>query len=116
MHDLAKYYERDSKINCYRIDGTKNEIEHPMVRILGFPAIYLFPAKAKKDMALEYDGDRSKSQEIYNWVKSHRSFPDEMQNLLLYDNASETTVDIDTDHHNEARVNIEGDVIDREMT
>lgn len=120
VHDLAKYYERDSKIRCYRIDGTKNEVEHPAVRILGFPAIYLFPAKTKKEVAFEYEGDRSKSQEIYDWVKSHRSYPDEMQNLLLYDEIgiNENSRDgLGSSHLNdEARIDIEGEVMGRERT
>ncbi|KAJ1426710.1 hypothetical protein B484DRAFT_450583, partial [Ochromonadaceae sp. CCMP2298] len=43
-------------VTLYRIDGTKNEILHPGVRIIGYPTMYLFPLSGG---AIEYDGERT---------------------------------------------------------
>ncbi len=43
-----------------RIDGSKNEVSHPGVRVVGFPSIYFFPAYNKLQ-AIKYNGERTTS-------------------------------------------------------
>ena len=46
------------QIRFVRIDGSKNEIDHPAVRLRGFPSVFLFRASDKLN-PIEYDGDRT---------------------------------------------------------
>jgi len=46
------------QVRFARIDGSKNEIDHPAVRLRGFPSVFLFRA-ADKLNPIEYDGDRT---------------------------------------------------------
>ena len=55
----------------YRIDGTKNDIAHAGVRIVGYPTLYLFPAQDKQN-PIEYDGERS-TEALLEFVQSFRS-------------------------------------------
>ena len=48
----------DRHISFIRIDGSKNEIDHPAIRVRGYPSIFLFKA-FEKDQPIEYDGVRS---------------------------------------------------------
>ena len=53
---LAKLYRRDENLRFYRIDGSRNEIDHDKVRVRGFPH-FLFPA-GDKESPVEYIGER----------------------------------------------------------
>ena len=55
----------------YRIDGTKNDIAHAGVRIVGYPTLYLFPAQDKQN-PIEYDGERS-TEALVEFIQSFRS-------------------------------------------
>ena len=55
----------------YRIDGTKNDIAHAGVRIVGYPTLYLFPAQDKQN-PIEYDGERS-TEALLEFIQSFRS-------------------------------------------
>jgi thiol-disulfide isomerase/thioredoxin len=71
IEDLAKLYRRDENLQFYRIDGSKNEIDHAGVRVRGFPALYLFPA-GEKDSPVEYLGERDAAS-IARFLKSFRT-------------------------------------------
>lgn len=58
--ELALHYSNDPGISFARIDGSKNEVDHPLVRIRGYPSIFLFPAHDKMN-PIEYDGERTVS-------------------------------------------------------
>lgn len=57
---LAVLYSHrpDTTVSLVRIDGTENEIDHPLIRVMGFPALYLIPWSDREN-PIEYDGDRS---------------------------------------------------------
>ena len=46
------------QIRFVRIDGSKNEIDHPAVRLRGFPSVFFFRASDKLN-PIEYYGDRT---------------------------------------------------------
>ena len=52
-------------------DGSKNEVSHPAVKVMGYPTIYLFPA-ADKQNPIEYDGERT-ADAIIDFVNNFRS-------------------------------------------
>ena len=60
MAELALQYRDDACLNFARIDGSKNEVDHPVVRVRGYPSIFLFPAFDKLN-PIEYDGERTVS-------------------------------------------------------
>lgn len=89
--EILKYYQDDSGIEFYRMDGAKNEIAYPGVSIRGFPTFYLFPAiinsspeSAEKVVIdtyqvyrrnpIEYDGERDVSA-IISFIDSFRTNP-----------------------------------------
>eukprot|EP00600_Ochromonadales_sp_CCMP1393_P007584 CAMPEP_0174973238 /NCGR_PEP_ID=MMETSP0004_2-20121128/11115_1 /TAXON_ID=420556 /ORGANISM="Ochromonas sp., Strain CCMP1393" /LENGTH=616 /DNA_ID=CAMNT_0016223633 /DNA_START=73 /DNA_END=1923 /DNA_ORIENTATION=- len=55
-------------VDVLRMDGTKNEILHPGVRVLGFPTMYFFPA-GRKEHPIEYDGERTTTA-ILHFIQS----------------------------------------------
>ena len=55
----------------YSVDGSKNEVSHPAVKIMGYPTIYLFPA-ADKQNPIEYDGERT-ADAIIDFINNFRS-------------------------------------------
>lgn len=55
----------------YSLDGSKNEVSHPAVKIMGYPTIYLFPA-ADKQNPIEYDGERT-ADAIIDFINNFRS-------------------------------------------
>lgn len=57
---------RDPSIKVYRMDGQKNEVDHPDVAIVGFPTIYYFHSNKK---AVLYEGERSLSA-LFKFVTS----------------------------------------------
>ena len=71
IEDLARLYRRDENLRFYRIDGSKNEIDHDGVRIRGFPTIYLFPA-GEKSSPIEYTGERDAAS-IAKFLKNFRT-------------------------------------------
>lgn len=71
IEELAKLYRRDDNLKFYRIDGSRNEIDHDKVRVRGFPALFLFPA-GDKDHPVEYVGERDAGS-IAKFLKSFRN-------------------------------------------
>ena len=71
VEELAKLYRRDENLRFYRIDGSRNEIDHDKVRVRGFPALFLFPA-GDKENPVEYIGERDASS-IAKFLKSFRN-------------------------------------------
>jgi len=71
--DVAKHFHEsgDKHFKLFRIDGAKNEVSHPGLRVLGFPAIYLFPALDKNN-PIEYDGDRT-VEALIDFITEFRS-------------------------------------------
>lgn len=47
ISDVALFYENDVSTIVAKIDVSKNEIDHPHVKIRGFPTLYLFKANDK---------------------------------------------------------------------
>lgn len=75
IEDLAKLYRRDDNLQFFRIDGSRNEIDHDKVRVRGFPAFFLFPAGDKAN-PVEYVGERdaaSLARFLKNFRKSENS-------------------------------------------
>jgi len=66
--DASDGLKNDASVAFVRIDATKNDIEHPRVRIEGYPTIYLFP-RGEKDEPIEFDGMRS-TENIIQFVQS----------------------------------------------
>ena len=64
-------YRKDDNLYFYRIDGSRNEIDHDKVRVRGFPALYLFPAGDKAN-PVEYVGERDASS-LARFLKNFRS-------------------------------------------
>lgn len=58
LAELAAQMIEEQHLKFVRIDGSKNEVAHPSVRLRGFPSIYLFRANDKAN-PIEYDGERS---------------------------------------------------------
>jgi thiol-disulfide isomerase/thioredoxin len=60
--DVAKVYEgKDfNHFKVFRIDGAKNEISHPglRLRVNGFPTLYFFPGNDRYN-PIEFDGERT---------------------------------------------------------
>lgn len=71
--ELATLYAHDKSIKVYRIDGSKNEIEFPVLRIRGYPTFYFF-SHHDKSHPIEYDGDRSVPI-IQSFIETHRQQP-----------------------------------------
>ena len=61
LQNLATFLNRNDSthnIKVVRVDNALNDVDHPAVRIAGFPTFYLFNAK-DRDNPIEYDGERS---------------------------------------------------------
>lgn len=70
MVELADHYREDSGVHFFRIDAQKNDIAHRQVKIVGLPAMYLFPAEDKRN-PLFFDSDRS-LQEFVDFIDQNR--------------------------------------------
>jgi hypothetical protein len=71
MSEVGKHYLEDPNFVVYRIDGTKNDIVHPRVRIVGYPTLYFFPGADKLNPS-EYDGNRT-VEAIVGFVQAFRT-------------------------------------------
>lgn len=54
----------------YRVDGTKNDIVHPRVKVVGYPTLYFFPAGDRLN-PIEYDGNRT-AEAIVAFIQAFR--------------------------------------------
>jgi thiol-disulfide isomerase/thioredoxin len=71
MSEVGKHYLEDPNFVVYRIDGTKNDIVHPRVRVVGYPTLYFFPGADKLNPS-EYDGNRT-VEAIVGFVQAFRT-------------------------------------------
>jgi thiol-disulfide isomerase/thioredoxin len=55
LHELAAHFSADKRFVFARIDGSKNEVLAPNVRIFDFPTFFMFPF-GNKTHPVEYDG------------------------------------------------------------
>lgn len=98
-------YALDLAANCWLsheiffLDGSKNEVSHPAVKIMGYPTIYLFPA-ADKQNPIEYDGERT-ADAIIDFINNFRSIggtsereSNEYQSVELVDNTATENTEI----------------------
>ena len=101
-------YALDLAANCwlsheiFSLDGSKNEVSHPAVKIMGYPTIYLFPA-ADKQNPIEYDGERT-ADAIIDFINNFRSIggtlrnsereSNEYQSVELVDNTATENTEI----------------------
>lgn len=68
---VAKLHEKDNSVfRVYRVDGTRNDINHPAIRVKGFPVIYFFKGSDLMN-PIEYDGERT-VQAIESFVNTFR--------------------------------------------
>eukprot|EP00981_Chlorochromonas_danica_P006276 scaffold1348_cov184-Ochromonas_danica.AAC.3 len=56
-------------LKIFRIDGSRNEVFHPKIRVRGFPMVFLFPAHDKAN-PLYYDGERS-AEALSAFIREH---------------------------------------------
>jgi protein disulfide-isomerase-like protein len=75
----AKFYAADASFKLYKIDGSKNEVSHPKVRVRGFPTIYLFPRHDKAN-PVEFDGERT-IEALLDFVGTYRSTGSELREM-----------------------------------
>lgn len=68
---VAKLHEKERSIlRFYRIDGTRNDIDHPRVKVKGFPVIFFFKGGDLMN-PIEYDGERT-VQAIESFVNTFK--------------------------------------------
>lgn len=71
MSEVGKRFLQDADFVLYRVDGSKNDIVHPRVRLLGYPTLYFFPG-GDKGNPMEYDGNRT-VEAIVSFIEAFRA-------------------------------------------
>eukprot|EP01032_Pedospumella_encystans_P014322 gene14322-16457_t len=77
MQEVGRHYLEDPSFMLYRIDGTKNDVLHPGVKIVGYPTLYFFPAHGKSS-PLEYDGERT-LEAMITFIDAFKQEPQQQQ-------------------------------------
>lgn len=62
-------------VTIARLEGGANEVNHPGVKILGYPTLYLF-LEGNKSFPIEYDGERSLTA-LVEFISHHQHVRDE---------------------------------------
>lgn len=71
ISEVGKHYFEDPYFVVYRIDGSKNDVVHRGVRLVGYPTLYFFPG-ADKQSPMEYDGERT-VEAIVEFIQAFRT-------------------------------------------
>jgi len=99
--ELADRFKDDPSMQIVRIDGSKNDLVHPSVRIQGYPSMYFFQGTNTQN-PIEYDGDRTTTA-IYDFISkfrtSHQRHKRQQDEPVVQERSDHQEVDVANEGH-----------------